>query len=65
MKIKNVNLVFLGFFTFLAALAHGAPCHKSDLLSKGQLISKGHSILNSLEKIGIDEKVICYHNISN
>jgi hypothetical protein len=31
---------FLGFFTFLVALAHGAPCRKSSLLSKGQLILK-------------------------
>ena len=33
-------MCFLGFFTFLVALAHGVPCRKLSLLSKGQLISK-------------------------
>ena len=49
------------------------PCRKSGLLSyhaqKKMSNSRSkiliYSILNSLEKIGIDEKVICYHNISN
>ena len=31
------------------------------IISTSQILSK----LSNLEKIGIDEKVICYHNISN